>query len=165
MLPESPVDHGTVVVEHAINVPVGRAYAAFADTKERTSWAAPTESAVFTYEEADFRIGGRDVARCGPKDDPRFRVETRYVNIVPERCVVAIESITEHATPLSVNITTTEFVPDNQSTKVKVTVQVSSFVGDDMIRNTEAGHAGSLANMARYLEQAQRDDERVWAKQ
>ncbi|MBG0792432.1 SRPBCC family protein [Methylocystis sp. H62] len=164
MLAASPVHHGTVVVEQAINVPVGRAYAAFADAKERTSWAAPTDRAVFNYEEADFRVGGRDVARCGAKDDPRFCVESRYLNIVPERCVVTVETINEDAKPLAVNITTTEFVPDGHATKVKVTAQVISFVGDDMIKNTEAGHAGSLANMARYLEQAQRDDEDVRAR-
>jgi len=29
---------------------------------------------------------------------------------------------------------------------------VTSFVGPGMIENTRAGHQGSLANMARYLE-------------
>jgi uncharacterized protein YndB with AHSA1/START domain len=145
-------DHGTVVVERTLEVPVSRAYGAFADAKERASWGAPSDSAVFTYEETDFRVGGRDLARCGPREDPRFRVEARYVDIVPERRVVWTETIRDIDKPLAANITTLEFRPDGPRTRVKVTVQVTSFVGAGMIDNTSAGHEGSLANMARYLE-------------
>jgi phosphotransferase system IIB component len=51
------------------------------------------------------------------------------------------------------NITTIEFLPEAQATRLKVTVQVTSLVGNAMVENTKAGHTGSLANMARYLEQ------------
>jgi uncharacterized protein YndB with AHSA1/START domain len=145
-------DHGTVVVERTINVPVSRAYGAFADARERASWGAPSDSAVFAYDETDFRVGGRDLARCGPKDDPRFRVEARYVDIVHERRVVWTEAIREIDKPLAVNITTLEFQLDGARTRLKVTVQVTSFVGPGMIQNTKAGHEGSLANMVRHLE-------------
>ncbi len=145
-------DHGTVVVERTLNVPVSRAYGAFADAKQRASWGAPSDSAVFTYDETDFRIGGRDLARCGAREDPRFRVEARYFDIVYERHVVWTETIREIDKLLAVNITTLEFQPDGSRTRVKVTVQVTSLVGAGMIRNTKAGHEGSLANMANYLE-------------
>lgn len=144
--------HGTVVVERTINVPVAHAYAAFADEKERSRWAAPSDTAAFIYEETDFRVGGRDVARCGAKADPRFRVETRYVDIVPEQRVVSTETIHEQSTLLATNITTIEFFPEGSSARLKVTVQITSFVGNGMIENTKAGHTGSLANMARHLE-------------
>lgn len=145
-------DHGTVVVECTLNVPVARAYGAFADAKQRTSWGAPSDSAVFTYDETDFRVGGRDLARCGAREDPRFRVEARYVDIVHERRVVWTETIHEIDKLLAANITTLEFQPDGPRTRVKVTVQVTSFMGAGMIHNTKAGHEGSLANMAHYLE-------------
>jgi uncharacterized protein YndB with AHSA1/START domain len=108
---------------------------------------------VFIYEETDFRVGGLDVARCGAKADPRFRVETRYVDIVPERRVVSTETIRELSNLLATNITTIEFLPEGQSVRIKATVQITSFVGHGMIENTKAGHTGSLTNMARYLEQ------------
>jgi uncharacterized protein YndB with AHSA1/START domain len=69
--------HGTIVVEHTMNVPAASAYSAFANVKEREAWAPPSDTAIFIYDETDFRVGGRDVARCGAKSDPRFRVETR----------------------------------------------------------------------------------------
>jgi uncharacterized protein YndB with AHSA1/START domain len=149
---DTPTDHGTIVVEHTVNVPVARAYGAFANVTERQAWAAPSETATFIYDETDFRVGGRDVARCGAKDDPRFRVETRYVDIVPMQRIVSTETIHEIDKLLAVNITTIEFGPDDQRTRIKVTVQVASFVGKAMIDNTKAGHEGSLGNMARYLE-------------
>lgn len=147
--------HGTVVVEHRINAPVARVWAAFANAKERERWGAPSDTAVFLYEEADFRVGGRDVARCGAKEDPRFRVEARYVDIVPERRVVWTETISEAGQRmLAANLTTLEITPDRTATRLRVTVQVTSFVGAGMVENTKAGHTGSLASMARHLEKA-----------
>jgi len=145
-------DHGTIVVEQAVNAPVARAYGAFANATEREAWAAPSDTAIFIYDETDFRVGGRDVARCGAKADPRYRVETRYLDIVPMQRIVSTEAIHEVDKLLAVNITTIEFAPDDQCTRMKVTVQVTSFVGKAMIENTEAGHVASLRNMAQYLE-------------
>jgi uncharacterized protein YndB with AHSA1/START domain len=145
-------DHGTITVERTLDAPVARVYAAFADPKEREAWGAPSDSAVYVYDEADFRVGGRDLARCGPKADPRFRVEARYVDIVPERRVVWTEAIREGERLLATGITTFELLPDGARTRLKVTVQVTSFVGPDMIGHTKSGHEGSLASMARHLE-------------
>jgi uncharacterized protein YndB with AHSA1/START domain len=145
-------DHGTVTAERIVEAPIARVYAAFADPQERERWGAPSDTAVFAYDEADFRVGGRDLARCGPKEDPRFRVEARYLDIVPERRVVSAEIVREIERPLAANLTTLELRPDGERTHVKITVQVTSFVGPDMIKHTKAGHEGSLASMARYVE-------------
>jgi len=67
--------------------------------------------------------------------------------------VVSTETIREQPNLLATNITTIEVVPEGQFVKMKVTVPITSFVGSGMIENTGAGHTGSLANMARYLEQ------------
>jgi uncharacterized protein YndB with AHSA1/START domain len=145
-------DHGTVVVERTLDVPVSRVYCALADARERASWGAPSDAAVFIYDEANFAVGGRDLARCGAKEDPRYRVEARYIDIVAERRVVWTETNHEVDKLLATNITTLELLPDGQRTRLKVTVQVTSFVGLGMIKNTKAGHEGSLANMARHLD-------------
>ena len=158
-------DHGTVVVERVLDVPIASVYGAFADATERARWGSPSDTAAFIYEAADFRVGGVDLIRCGPKEDPRFCVEARYLDILPERRVVWSETISESRkdrqerdgrqidTPLAANLTTVEFSPQGSRTRVKVTVQVASFVGPAMIENTRDGHSGSLANMARCLEQ------------
>jgi uncharacterized protein YndB with AHSA1/START domain len=145
-------DHGTVVVEHVLNVPVSRTYAAFADPRERERWGAPSETATLIYDSADFRVGGVDLIRCGAKADPRYRVEVRYIDIVAEKRVVWTETIRDGDSTMAVNITTTEFIADGPRTKLRVTIQVTSFVGANMFNNTKAGHEGSLAAMSRYLE-------------
>jgi uncharacterized protein YndB with AHSA1/START domain len=154
-MPIASTHHGTVVVEGVIDAPASQVYAAYADPKAREAWGAPSDTATFYYEEADFRVGGRDVARCGPKTDPRFTVESRYVDIVPERRIVWTETIREADKTLAASLTTLELVPDARRTRLKVTAQVTSFVGDGMIANTRAGHTGSLANMARFFEKPQ----------
>lgn len=152
-------DHGTVVVERVLDVPLARAYGAFADATQRARWGSPSDTAAFIYDAADFRVGGLDVIRCGPKQDPRFRVAARYIDIVPEQRVVWSEAISESPrdgrlidAPLAANLTTVELFQQGPRTRVKVTVQVTSFVGAAMIDNTRDGHTGSLANMARILE-------------
>ena len=62
------------------------------------------------------------------------------------------ETILELDRPLATNITTLELISEAQHTRLKVTVQVTLFVGAGMITNTKDGYEGSLANMARYLE-------------
>lgn len=149
---EAATHHGTVVVERTIGATVARVFAGFSDARERESWGAPSDTAAFFYEKHDFRIGGRDVARCGAKADPRFRVEARYVDIVPERRVVWTETISEiGGATLAANLTTLEFLANGEQTRLRVTVQITSFVGPGMIENTKAGHTGSMASMARHF--------------
>jgi len=154
LMKQASTHHGTVVVEHVIDAPVSRVYAAFANSKEREAWGAPSDSTAYYYEEADFRVGGRDIARCGAKSDPRFIVEARYVDITHERRVVWTETIREADHALAANVTTLELISEGNRTRLTVTVQVTSFVGEDMISNTKSGHTGSLASMALHIEQS-----------
>jgi uncharacterized protein YndB with AHSA1/START domain len=61
--------HATFVFEWTCAAPVERVFAAFANPVERANWGTPSESAAFIHDEADFRVGGRDVFRCGAKND------------------------------------------------------------------------------------------------
>ncbi len=151
---QNRVHHGTVVVERKINVPTARAFAAYADAGERARWAAPSDTAVFIYDQTDFRVGGHDVARCGAKDDPRFRVESTYAFIEQQQCIVTTDTVHEGTNLLAANVNTVEFFDEAPGTRVKITVQVTSFVGDAMIENTRSGNNGSLASLASYLEHA-----------
>ena len=81
--------------------------------------------------------------QCGAKDNPRYRVEVRNINIVDARRVVWTETIRDPDKLLATNITTFEFMPYGQRTRLKVTVQVTSFAGVSMIQNTKTGQEGS----------------------
>ncbi len=126
-----------------------RVFSQFADPVARAEWSAPSED-FLVYDESDFRVGGKDVFRCGPKGNPKFRGETRYLQIVPNERVVSSETL-DTDEPLAVALTTLEFEPTKDGTNLTVTVQIVSFVGPDMIRGYESGNKSALKNLSQHL--------------
>ena len=148
--------HATVTLEYSYASPPERVFSEFADPSARARWSEPSSDALI-YDGADFRIGGKDIFRCGPKGDPQFRGETRYLDIVPNRRVVSSETVDMDGQRLAVALTTLDFEPIEEGTKLTVTLQIVSFVGSDMIRSYESGNKSALKNLALHLENM-RDD-------
>ena len=115
----------------------------FADPVARTRWSAPSNDALI-YDEADFRVGGKDVFRCGPKGNPKFRGETRYLHVVPNARVVSSETVDMDGQPLAVALTTLDFEPTDDGTNLTATLQIVSFAGPDMIHGYESGNKSAL---------------------
>ena len=93
--------HATITMEHAYPATVERIFSDFADPAARAKWSAPLNDTL-VYDKADFREGGSDVFRCGPPNDLRFRGETTWQVIVPCKCVVATETLSEGGQRLAV---------------------------------------------------------------
>ena len=144
--------HATIVIERTYSASVERVFGAFANPQARARWSAPSDAAVLIYDEADFRVGGRDTFRCGAKSDPKFLGETRYHDIIPDRRIVSSATIDTNGKRLSVALTTMDLEPEGSSTKVKLAVQIVSLDSPDMIEGTKIGYTGSLDNLARELE-------------
>lgn len=125
-------------------------FSKFADPVARARWSAPSED-VLIYDEADFRLGGRDVFRCGPKGDPKGRGETRYLFLIPNERVVSSETLEMDGQPLPVSLTTLDFEPIEDLTNLTVTVQIVSFVGPGMIHGYESGNKSALENLSQHL--------------
>lgn len=142
--------HATIMLEHSYSAPVERVFSQFADPAARAGWSAPSEE-ILVYDESDFRVGGKDVFRCGPKGNPKFRGETRYLHIVPNKRVVSSETLDTDDQLLAVALTTLEFEPTKDGTNLTVTVQIVSFVGPDMIRGYESGNKSALKNLSQHL--------------
>ncbi len=142
--------HATLTFERSYPAPIERVFAEFADPVARAAWSAPSND-VLIYDEANFHAGGRDRFRCGPKDDARFHGETIYHLIVPNKCVVSSESLSTDGQHLAVALTSLEFEPIADGTHLKVTVQMISFVGPDMIEGYKSGNKSALENLARHL--------------
>jgi uncharacterized protein YndB with AHSA1/START domain len=141
------IHHATLLFERSFDVPVSAVFAAFSDPAARARWGAPSDTAALVYDEADFRIGGRDVFRCGAKSDLRYRGETRYVDIARDRRIVATEVIDELDRRLSAAVTTLEFEPEREGARLKLTVQLASLDGPGMIEGSRMGYAGALDNL------------------
>ena len=116
----------------------------------RARWSAPSNDEL-VYDEADFQIGGKDVFRCGPKGDLKFRGETHYLDIVPNARVVSSETVAADGQRLAVALTTLDFKPTKDGTLLTVTIQAVSFVGPNMIRSYESGNRSALNNLALHL--------------
>lgn len=144
------VEHATITLERAYQAPVERVFSEFADPVVRAQWSPPSEDS-FVYDEADFRVGGKDVFRCGPRGDLKFRGETRYLLILPNVRVVFSETLDTNGQPLAASLTTLEFEPAEGGAKLKVTVQLASFVGPGMVAGYESGNRSALENLAHHL--------------
>jgi uncharacterized protein YndB with AHSA1/START domain len=153
---DNSTHHGTVVFERTYDAPISCVYAALADPVARANWSAPSDTSIFVYDETDFRVGGRDIFRCGSSSDPRYRGETHYHDIVPERRIVSTEVVDELDKRLSADVITVELERAGERTKLKLTVQIVSLDGPEMIEGTKSGYTDALDNLGRYLPQRQR---------
>lgn len=144
------LEHATIKLQHSYSAPVERVFSEFADPVARAQWSAPSNDALI-YDEADFRAGGKDVFRCGPKGDPKFRGETHYLDIVPNARVVSSETVDMDGQRLAVALTTLDFQQTADGTNLTVTVQIVSFVGPEMIHGYESGNKSALKNLALHL--------------
>ena len=144
------VHHATIRLVRAYAVPVERLFSEFADPRARAKWSAPSQDAL-VYDEAEFREGARDVFRCGPLNDLKFRGVTTYQVIIPNRCVISTESLSEGTTQLAVALNTLEFEPTAEGANLRFTVQIASLVGPSMVTGYESGNRGAMEGLARHL--------------
>jgi uncharacterized protein YndB with AHSA1/START domain len=142
--------HATITLERTYRAPLQQVFSEFADPVARARWSPPSND-VLIYDETDFRAGGRDLFRCGPKNDPKFRGETLYHLIVPDRRVVSSETLDADGQRLAVSLNTLDFEATSAGTRLKVTVQMVSLVGASMVEAYESGNKSALENLSRHL--------------
>jgi uncharacterized protein YndB with AHSA1/START domain len=144
-------EHATITLEHSYAAPIEKVFAEFADPVARARWSTPSGDELI-YDEADFRIGGRDRFRCGPKGDPRFFGETFYHVLVPNQRVVSTETVDSGGHRLAVALTTLDFEATGNGATLTITVQVVSFVGPGMIEGYESGNRSALEGLVSHLQ-------------
>jgi hypothetical protein len=103
----------------------------------------PDEPVVLVYDRADFRVGGTDVSRCGPTHDMMFVAETLYLDIVPDRRIVSVETVSKHGTRLSVSLVTADIQPRGGGTRLVLTDQVVALDDPDILKGHEQGYSGA----------------------
>jgi len=152
--PSPMTQHATLTFQRSLPAPVPRVWQAFADPAARAIWGVPSATAVVIYDQAEFRVGGTDIARCGDRSDPRYRAVTHYLDIVPHRRIVWSEVVDDQGNAFGASLVTVDLEPEGAGTALTVTIQVASFVGDAMIEGTRQGYEASLGYLAGYLGQA-----------
>jgi uncharacterized protein YndB with AHSA1/START domain len=143
--------HDTIHVEHRLRCAPSTAFAAYADVSARAVWTVPSDDEVIVFDNAEFRIDGTDVFRCGPRAEPNLDGRTTYLDIVHDERIIAAECISQSGMLLAASIVTWTFTPDGSEVIVAVTDQVTSLVGHDMIDGSRIGYGRALANLATHL--------------
>lgn len=143
--------HRTLTFEREVPASIEKVFEALADPVARSQWGAPTDTAVIIYDEADFREGGQDRFRCGSKGNPNIHGTTRYLDIVPNHRVVSSETISVDGRRLCASLSTLELAAHGNSTKLRHTTQLASFIGEDMVKGHETGTNSSLDNLVQYF--------------
>ncbi|MFZ5780376.1 MAG: SRPBCC domain-containing protein [Pseudomonadota bacterium] len=144
------VEHGTIRLERRYEAAPSRVFAAWAEPAARAKWDVPGRW-VITEQTFDFREGGRERKRFGPRDDPRFLAETLYLDIVSDRRIVFSYVLTVRNTRISASLTTVELAPEGRDTKLLLVEQVALFDGNDTAARREEGLSSMLDKIGESL--------------
>ena len=146
--------HGTIRLERRYKAAPARVFAAWAEPTARAKWDVPGRW-VIAEQSFDFREGGHELKRFGPKGDPHFVADTRYLDIVPQRRIVFGYSMSSRNTPISVSLTTVEISAACSSggtgTHLLLTEQIVFLDGNDNAANREEGLASMLDKIGETL--------------
>lgn len=108
---ERSVAHATFVVERTYDAASARVFAAWADPATKARWFASLEEWGPDEFELDFRVGGREANRGGPKGGPVYAFDGRYQDIVADERIVYTYSMHLDQTLISVSVATVELQP------------------------------------------------------
>ena len=139
----------TIVLERTYNASPARVFAAWESVEARLRWSVPFETAGAAYDQAEFKVGGLDIMRCGHKDDMRYEAHVRYLEILSDTRIVMAESVAEDGITRAASLITVEFEPAGKATRQTVTMHVSAFDGTGMIEGYNEGWGAALDNLAK----------------
>ena len=150
------VVHETLVFERCLRASMETVFAGYADVGVRAAWSAPSPTAAVVYSSDDFRVDGSDVFRCGSATDLRFLGVVRYLDILEGQRIVYSETISMSEARLAASLVTWGLSADGSGTRLVVTDQITSFVGQEMIDGSRAGMIGALDNLVELLDKKRR---------
>jgi uncharacterized protein YndB with AHSA1/START domain len=130
------VTHATFVIERSYDASPATVFGAWSDAKRQVALVRRTgRLGPETSHTLDFRIGGREISRGGPKGGQVHTYDARYYDIVPnERIILAFDMHLDDRR-ISVSLATVEFKPEGKGTRLTFTEQ-----GALSRRLRQAGH-------------------------
>ena len=145
------VIHETIVVERGYGAPIERTFAAFAQAQERARWDVPDEGWEVTELIEEFRVGGRERSRFGPKGDPRYFSDGLYLDIQPNARIITAGTMHDRDVRMTCTLATLEFYPSARGTRLILTDQ-SVYFGAEKPTDRRGGWGTILDNLERHVE-------------
>lgn len=148
---ERSVIHSTLVIERRYLAPPERVFRAFSDPAKKRRWFVPDKGSLLEEFEMDFRVGGRE--------KKRFRVEagfectnhTIYQDIVPDRRIVFVYTMSLGDHCVSSSQVTVELLPRPNGTDLVFTEQGAFFEGADSPEMRKGGWNDLLNQLEKVL--------------
>ncbi len=148
---ERSVQHATIVVERTYNASPARVFAAWSDKDALLRWGNPGETWFMAYDHFDFRVGGGDVCRFGPRGAETYTNRNTYQDIVQDERIVSAGTMDRDGTRIFSGLMTVEFKPSGKGCHLVMTEQAAFLDGGDVPENHHAGWSEMLANLDNEL--------------
>lgn len=148
---ERSVQHATIVVERTYDASPARVFAAWSDKDALLRWGNPGDTWVMAYDHFDFRVGGGDVCRFGPRGGETYFNNNTYQDIVPDQRIVFAGTMSRDDTRIFSGLTTVEFKPSGKGCHLVMTEQAAFLDGGDLPENHQAGWSEMLNNLGEEL--------------
>jgi len=148
---ERSVTHATFAIERQYPAAPARVFNAFADKASKAKWFVGPPDWESGPNVFDFRVGGREVDRGGPKGGPIHTFECRYYDIVPDERIVYAYDMLMDETRISVSVTTIEFKAKDGGTHLVFTEQGAFLDGFDNPKIREEGTQELFQALDAYL--------------
>lgn len=141
----------TLSFERSVAAPVATLYQAWVAPAARAVWAPPAPGVTVEFLESDARVGGRELSICRFPGTPDVHVEAGWLDMQPDRVTVNYEVVSSRGAVDSVALVTAQFGGDDASSKITLTVQLSS-QAQDMEAGYAQGFDAGIANLADVAE-------------
>lgn len=148
---ERSVVHATFVIEKKYPAPSERVFAAFADPGKKQRWYGDGEESTLEEFDMDFRAGGKERTVRRASNGWTFVAESVYLDILPDRHIVFVYTMSVGEKRISSSQATVEFLPEAEGTKLIFTEQGAYLEGADGPKIREEGWRLLLRQLAEEL--------------
>jgi len=148
---DAPAIHVTTVVERRIAAAPAVVFDAWADVGKRARWDLPGGDDWELVElKQDFRVGGRQSARFGPKGAATFWSSGEFLDIAHDLRIVSAGTMHDGGRRTSATLCTVEFFADGSGTRLLLTDQ-SAFLEGEAPRDRKSGWGKIVARLGLFL--------------
>ncbi len=141
----------TLTFRRDVAAPVATLWQAWTAPVARAMWAAPSPSVTVEFLEADTKVGGREVSLCKVAGEPDIRCECGWLDLAPSVRSVNYEVVSSGGVTKSASLVTADLADLGESSRIVVTVQLSS-LADDMEDGYQQGFSAGLDNLTGLAE-------------
>lgn len=151
------IHHETISMEKALPATPEKVFRAYVDSKAREKWSAPEPGTELRIIESDVRTGGSEVAKCGTRGHAlNWRMDVAYHLVMEGKLITFTEELRDGDKMLTIALITFEIRKAADGTSIlRLTDQVTSFVGEDGVKGHRHGYAKALENLASMLSTAE----------